>query len=73
MKMLSETLREIENLTEKIQTHYPELYQELVKNPVPFPVAFFEKNDPDGLRNHLNNIKNHLIHQLANYKNLCLH
>lgn len=68
IKMLSNTLRQIEFLAEEIKKTNPETYQYLLLHPIPIPAEFMERNNPTGLRDHLLYIESYLTRQLETLK-----
>lgn len=68
MKMLSQTLREIEALSVEIKKAAPEFYQKLSGNPIPLPKEFTEGNNPQGIDLFLEDVRDKLFQHLNQYK-----
>ena len=69
MKELYEILTKITQLTNNIETNYPELYQFLDENPMTIPATNHPHIDRDTMQEYLESLKELLKHHLETHKN----
>ncbi|AKA34274.1 hypothetical protein [Flagellimonas lutaonensis] len=69
MNDLKELLNEISDLTNTIETQYPELYQFLEEDPMTLPVARHPKVDKSTLEKYLQSLRELLKHHLETHNN----
>lgn len=68
MKRLHELMKEINDLTLKIEEQYPELYQYLDENPVTIPKCEHPKIDTNNFSDYLESLKLLLEHHIASHQ-----
>lgn len=69
MNDLSNTLEEITQLTNTIETNYPELYRFLDENPITIPSNDHPHIDQVTMQDYLESLKQLLKHHLETHKN----
>jgi hypothetical protein len=70
MNNLQNTLTEISQLTNNIETNYPELYNFLDENPMTIPSESNPTIDKKILQDYLNSLKELLKHHIETRKNM---
>jgi hypothetical protein len=68
MKKMHAVLKEINDLTYKIEHDYPELYKYLDENPVTLPTMNHPSMNTDTFANYLETLKDLLQHHLDTHK-----
>jgi hypothetical protein len=63
MKKLNALLTEISELTNKIETNYPELYRFLDENPLTLPITPHPKVDKEALEDYLQSLRQLVQHR----------
>lgn len=69
MKNLHSILRDITQLTNTIETNYPELYRSLDENPLTLPVNNHPHIDKKAMEAYLESLRQLLKHYLETHKN----
>lgn len=70
MNNLQDILKEITELTNVIETNYPELYRSLNENPITLPDTNNPKMDKKAMEEYLENLKQLLKHYMESQKKL---
>lgn len=68
MKRLHKLIKEINELTLKIEQEYPELYQYLDENPMTIPCCEHPKLDTENFSDYLDSLKQLLKHHIENHR-----
>jgi hypothetical protein len=69
MKNLTSLLTEITELTNTIESDYPELYQFLDENPMTLPAEAHPEMDQAVMQEYLESLKKMLAHHLETHRN----
>ncbi len=70
MKYLHNILKEITQLTTKIETNYPELYRSLEENPMTIPATEHPHIDKIVMQEYLESLRQLLSHHLETHKTI---
>jgi len=68
MKRLHKLIKEINELTLKIEQEHPELYQYLDENPMTIPCCEHPKLDTENFSDYLDSLKQLLKHHIENHQ-----
>ncbi|MGE0562756.1 MAG: hypothetical protein AB7O47_13135 [Flavobacteriales bacterium] len=68
MQRLQELIKEINDLTLKIEQEYPELYQYLDETPITIPCCNHLKVDTKNFSDYLDSLKQLLEHHIENHQ-----
>ena len=69
MKEIHSLLREISEITNTIETNYPELYRSLDENPMTIATSSHPRVDKMAMQEYLESLKALLQHHLETHKN----